>query len=270
MDLEILLHYYNQLLKQVIPRQVREEVKRWRRQFDLRKHGSLEIYTCPVCYHKGRFIADPEVSYRYAAICAHCGAQERHRLQALVLNELLKNPNLGSGSMLHFAPEPFFVERFKNRFERYETADYYDKNQQHVVDIRDLPFADESYDFVYASHVLEHVDEDRLALREVYRILRKGGVAVLPVPIVVDETIEYPEPSPTEFFHVRAPGVDYFDRYREFFDRVDLISSDDFSVDHQTHIIEDRSVFPNQFCPYRTPQSGDRHLEYVPICYRFK
>ena len=43
------------------------------------------------------------------------------------------------------------------------------------VDIQALPFLDDSYDLVYASLVLEHVNDDKEAIREICRVLKPGG-----------------------------------------------------------------------------------------------
>ena len=83
-----------------------------------------------------------------------------------------------------------------------------------------MELEDESFDLIYASHVLEHVQYDIQALHEIRRVLTKNGIAILPVPIVCEETIEYPEPNPAEHLHCRAPGIDYFDKYKSVFSKV--------------------------------------------------
>jgi ubiquinone/menaquinone biosynthesis C-methylase UbiE len=50
------------------------------------------------------------------------------------------------------------------------------------VDIHTLPFADASFDKVLMTEVLEHLAEDRVAMREVFRVLKPGGVLALSVP----------------------------------------------------------------------------------------
>lgn len=50
------------------------------------------------------------------------------------------------------------------------------------ADIRALPLADESFDFVYTMGTIEHVEEYELCIREVRRVLRPGGSAVIGVP----------------------------------------------------------------------------------------
>lgn len=49
-----------------------------------------------------------------------------------------------------------------------------------------LPFRDGSFDLVLALEVLEHVEEDVLMLRELVRVLRPGGIAVVSVPLHMD------------------------------------------------------------------------------------
>jgi SAM-dependent methyltransferase len=51
-----------------------------------------------------------------------------------------------------------------------------------------LPDADR--DLVIAYHVLEHIPDDRAAMKEMRRILRPGGMALLEVPLRGDETDE--------------------------------------------------------------------------------
>jgi SAM-dependent methyltransferase len=45
-----------------------------------------------------------------------------------------------------------------------------------------LPFCDDSFDAVTMLDVLEHLSDDRLALAEVWRVLRPGGALVMSVP----------------------------------------------------------------------------------------
>ncbi len=137
----------------------------------------------------------------------------------------------------------------------------------HYVNLLELPFADESYDFVYASHVLEHISDDNKAIAEIRRILRPDGVAILPVPLTGEKTIEYPQPNPNEAYHVRAPGLDYYDRYNKYFSRVEKFTSDMFSQNYQLFIYEDRTKWPTDDCPLLPPSEGKRHIDLVPVCY---
>jgi hypothetical protein len=92
-------------------------------------------------------------------------------------------------------------------------------------------------------------------------------VAILPVPVVCEKTIEYPKPNPRESNHVRAPGLDYFDRYEPFFSKVERNTSAMLPGRYQLFVYEDRSGWPTPECPLRTPSPGKKHLDVVPVCY---
>jgi SAM-dependent methyltransferase len=151
----------------------------------------------------------------------------------------------------------------------YNTADFHAEGVDLQVDLRDMTsIPGASFDLVIASHVLEHIDQDDKAIREIYRIVATGGCAILPVPLLADETVEYPDVSVWEHNHVRAPGIDYFERYREVFDRVDVVTSEGVAQDSQPWLNENRIRFPNRFMPYRPAQAGTRHLDAIPICWK--
>ena len=228
-----------------------------------------EPFECPVCNYSGPFAdLDGFAGVRKHAMCPQCKALERHRLQYLVVSDFLtKNDGLAM-SMLHFAPEAFFRGMFSQRFGKYETADLFMPGVNHKADLINLPFPDESYDVIYASHVLEHIKDDRKAIQEINRVLKPNGVAFLPVPVVCEKTIEYAVANPTEAGHVRAPGLDYFDKYKGVFDRVEIYSSDSFPEKYQLFVYEDRTAWPTEDCPLRPPSQGSHHLDFVPVCFK--
>jgi SAM-dependent methyltransferase len=91
------------------------------------------------------------------------------------------------------------------------------------LSIEELPFDDSSCDAVICNHVLEHVADDRKAMREILRVLRPGGWALLQVPIDRERlyTIEDPTASALErrlrfgqHDHVRSYGADYIERLK--------------------------------------------------------
>jgi Methyltransferase domain len=69
------------------------------------------------------------------------------------------------------------------------------------VDMQELQGDDQTYDFVFASSALKNLPNVYKAVSKARRILMRNGIAILPVPIVADRTIEYPEPNPSEFGH---------------------------------------------------------------------
>ena len=234
----------------------------------LLRNFNKKKFTCPICDYCGPLedIHFP-TGLRKHAQCPKCKALERHRLQYLVVNKYLNERNSLVQKMIHFAPEPFFKKVFSKHFGQYETADLNMSGVDHKVDLLELPFDDQSYDFVFASHVLEHIPNDRQAISEIRRILKPSGVAMLPVPLVCEKTIEYSEPNPLENHHVRAPGFDYFDRYDRYFSKVDKITSNSFLGKFQLFCYEDRSGWPTKECPLRPSTQGEKHLDIVPVCY---
>ena len=87
-----------------------------------------------------------------------------------------------------------------------------------AVDITNITFDDNSFDLIMCTHVLEHIPDDRKAMRELYRVLKKGGLAFLNVPLFNRaKTLENPEYNTPELRlkyygqadHVRAYGQDY-------------------------------------------------------------
>lgn len=234
----------------------------------LSKRSSDGPFLCPSCGFSGRFAAAYAATGRRPyAICPSCGARERHRLQSLVLDLLLQRYDFSKLRVLHMAPELLIEKRFKAAGAEYVSADIDPVGVDLQIDLTCIDQPDDSYDVVYASHVLEHIRDDTAALREIVRILRPGGFAVLPVPLVGLVTIEYPEPVLSEELHVRGPAPDYYDRYQLFFDRVERYSSQEFDEKYQTWVYEDRSKYPTVWCPYRRPTLGARHLDIVPIAY---
>lgn len=221
-------------------------------------------FSCPICGYNGPFLS----VRRKNELCPNCGSAERHRLQFLVLQELSKKYDFSQMSMLHVAPEPFFSKSFRKKFLNYATMDIQKKkNIDYQADLRDLPFEDNTYDCFFASHVLEHIQNDRKAISEIHRILKPGGLAIVPVPITSKKTIEYSEPNPYEAYHVRAPGLDYFERYLEYFKDLEEFSSKEFPEKYQLYVYEDRSQLPNSKMPLREAMSGEKHIEFVPVCF---
>jgi SAM-dependent methyltransferase len=232
------------------------------------QHRHAPLFTCSICNYHGVFVPlDGVAGTRKYAQCPNCFALERHRIQYLVVQSILETLDSTDMRMLHFAPEPFLQPFFSSRFGQYETADLCMKNVDHKVDLQHLPFADQSYDLVFASHVLEHIVDDKKAVSEIRRILKPGGIAILPVPIVGNQTVEYSVPNSYEEDHVRAPGFDYYDRYHSYFSKIDYYSSEAFPEQFQLFIYEDRSQYPVEKFPLRQTMDGEKHIDIVPVCY---
>ena len=187
---------------------------------------------CPVCgCRRRKFLPYGYVVQRENALCPNCLALERHRLLWLWL---IRESDLGRGAialprMLHIAPEVALMRRLRKMYdatpERYVTADLESPLADMHFDIQHIPLEDESFDAVIANHILEHVEDDRLAMRELCRIMRRGGWGVILSPIdegrentFEDDSI-IDEQKRTRVFgqydHRRIYGRDYADRLRE-------------------------------------------------------
>jgi len=179
---------------------------------------------CPVCSKSSRRFRQFGLVPREDAQCAHCGALERHRFLWLYLSRKTDIFDGTPKKMLHVAPESCFESRFKERLgDNYLTADLFNPRAMVKMDITDIEYANESFDVIYCSHVLEHVQDDKGAMREFFRVLKNDGWAILLVPITSEKTFENPSiVDPLErlkYFgqkdHVRRYGQDYVDRLRE-------------------------------------------------------
>jgi len=233
----------------------------------LQLDSARERFTCPICSYTGVFLNRKcETGTRAHAQCPQCKGLERHRLQWLAVKELQKELEFTKLHVLHMAPEMFIQMRLRPLCASYLSADISGKGVDRKEDLTRLSFADGSFDLVYCSHVLEHIKDDLAAIREVRRILAPGGIAILPVPFISDVTVEYAEPNWHEHGHVRAPGLDYIERYRPYFGSVRVFASEDFDDRYQVHIYEDRSHWPTPTLPNRRASAGLRHSDYVPIC----
>ena len=127
--------------------------------------------------------------------------------------------------LLHFAPEPAFHKIFKNCNNiSYDTIDLNSPLAEIKADICDLPIENDTYDYILCNHVLEHIDDDIKAMRELYRVLKKGGIGIFQIPIDVERKNTFEDPSITspkqrnkifgQYDHVRIYGMDYFDRLK--------------------------------------------------------
>lgn len=179
---------------------------------------------CPLCEKSSGRFRQFGIVPRENAQCFHCGALERHRLLWLFVSTRTDLFDGTAKKMLHVAPEPCIESRLKQHLgDNYLTADLFNARAMVKMDITNIEYPDQSFDVIYCSHVLEHVQDDRKAMREFCRVLKSDGWAVLIVPITAEETFENPsivEPEERlkvfgQADHVRRYGPDYVDRLRE-------------------------------------------------------
>ena len=151
---------------------------------------------------------------------------ERHRLLWLYLkNETDFFNATEKKKVLHFAPEQAFYKLFRNQKNLdYTTTDLFSPLADVKADICDLPFEDNSYDVILCNHVLEHIPDDTIAMQELFRVLKPGGMAILQIPQELARATTFADDSITDqkerakifgqYDHVRIYGRDYFDKLR--------------------------------------------------------
>lgn len=197
---------------------------------------------CPVCGKSSRRFKPSPIDRREDAQCVHCDALERHRLVWLFIQKKTTLFDGKSKKMLHVAPESCLEPRFRERLgDNYITADLFNPRAMVKMDITDIQYADQSFNVIACSHVLEHVQDDRRAMREFCRVLKNDGWAIFLVPVTSDHTIEDPSIiDPKERLrvfgqadHVRRYGPDFVDRLREAGFTVEVIRTNDVVNDKE-------------------------------------
>ncbi len=201
---------------------------RLRKQFKIKLLARLlagNNVTCNICGHS--YASFLPYLDRANALCPNCGSLERTRLIYHFVQELdLIKDNT---RLLHIAPEQCLFDIFKKQLgEHYIPADKFEEVYDYPegtreMDITDIPLEDESVDGIICIHVLEHIQDDRKAISELYRVLKKGGFAILQVPYDKDRSTTYEDASVTspearrqhfgQFDHVRIYGRDFLDRF---------------------------------------------------------
>jgi len=128
--------------------------------------------------------------------------------------------------LLHIAPEQSFYRIFKKlKNIKYTTYDLNSPLASIKGDICNMPFMDNSFDFLLCNHVLEHIKDDKKAMSEIYRVLNINGTAILQVPLNQNSKNTLEDNSITnkkeriekfgQYDHVRLYGMDYFERLKK-------------------------------------------------------
>ena len=192
---------------------------------------------CPLCGSRyRRFMPYGYVTSREDALCPHCLSLERHRMIWLWLKE---SSNLFEGypRLLHIAPEVSLMRHFKRHYrdsKNYITADLESPLADLHFDVQSIPLEDQSVDVIICNHLLEHVEDDRRAMAELYRILKPGGWGIMLVPedrgratTFEDDTITDPDERTRifgQYDHRRIYGKDYDERLQKVGFRVERIA----------------------------------------------
>lgn len=116
---------------------------------------------------------------RSNALCPKCTSLERHRLFKSWFDLFKRKLPIGS-KILHFAPEEFLIKHFVDiSKENYLSVDIKLGRAMKVENIINLSFANDSFDFIFCSHVLHHIQNDDVAIKELHRVLKNEGTLAL-------------------------------------------------------------------------------------------
>ena len=130
--------------------------------------------------------------FKYA--CPRCAASDRDRLYALYFEERLKNTPPGKKyNLLDIAPSALRPYLKKKPEINYRCCDLYFPDVDDKVDLTDMSiYEDGRFDIFVCSHVLEHIKDDKKAMRELYRVLKPGGwgIAMVPINTSIEDTFE--------------------------------------------------------------------------------
>jgi SAM-dependent methyltransferase/ribosomal protein S27AE len=234
-----------------------------------------ERYSCPICGYRGPFKSkrmsglpgaarDGAKVVRRQSKCPRCGSVERHRLQSLVLDEWLPGFEAGTKAMLHIAPEPCLQPRLREAFGTYHTMDLFRDDVDFNEDVQAMSFGDASYDAVFVSRVLSIPPDFGKSLREIRRVLRPGGVAI--ISEYLDRETTEPDDDP-ETEAARFFGVDVVEDYERVFDRVETRSCDEFDGEHQLINLLVRDGKPVDDVPRLVRAPGLGVKEVLFLCY---
>lgn len=196
-----------------------------------------ENYDCNVCGKSASFFltsgADSELfskkkivggGERKNAICPFCNSMDRFRWFQYVL-ETQTDIYTKQNKILHFAPEAQIEDKLRQKNPEYLSADIAEGIADVVEDITNLSFTDQTFDYIIFNHVLEHIRDEKSAMKEVKRCIKPTGRIILSVPICWEEktferddivTPQEREKHYGQNDHVRLYGYDFQKRMEEY------------------------------------------------------
>jgi len=157
--------------------------------------------------------------------CPACGSSDRERWLKLVLE---KKTNIFTGTcrVLHIAPEASIEPLIRsNPLCDYYTGDYQAGKAMNIVDATNIQFKDCFFDYIIMNHVLEHIENEKLCMEEIQRVLKTDGVLILSFPVctdmatdddatVIDEDMRLKRYGQKD--HVRLYGNDFKSRLERY------------------------------------------------------
>lgn len=202
--------------------------------FRRNKDNSLKVI-CPCCGWEGKQFL--ERRNRKNSQCLGCGSLSRHRWLYLELEKIFDKKMLPTNPyILHVAPEKSIrnlLEK-KTQGKNYISIDNIPGKAWLNADLTNLKgFSNNYFDLVFVSHVLEHIEDEKNAIKEIYRVLKRGGLALICSPINYQrkKTREFTEDEMLLHSdqHVREYGRDFFSLLRKNKFKVKIVRSVTYS-----------------------------------------
>ncbi len=172
--------------------------------------------------------------YRECVVCPVCGALDRERWLKYVLQNFTSLFSACKCTVLHIAPEPVVYRLLRgNDLCDYYTGDIFISGRaQHKIDLTDIQFKDEFFDYIIVNHVFEHIVNIEKAFCEIKRVLKSSGKLITSFPICTDmKTIEDYSLTEDERLvrfgqrdHVRLFGNDYREYIESYGFRTEILS----------------------------------------------
>jgi predicted SAM-dependent methyltransferase len=202
---------------------------------------------------------DPNLpSHAQSRISPDSGAREGLRLQWLYLKHetnLMKEKI----NLLHFGPEYCYYRKFKemNNINYYPVDKNNNKYSKDIIyaDLTELNIEANTFEMIICNHVLEHVENDKKAIKEMYRALKPGGTAIITVPIDSTRIETYEDLSVTkskdrerefgQWDHLRYYGLDFQQRLESagFIAKTEHYARSFSNGDYEKYGLADEPIF---------------------------
>jgi SAM-dependent methyltransferase len=177
--------------------------------------------------------------------CYYCDCNDRERHLFMFFDRLSIWDKFRNARILHFAPEKHLSEKIKQHLPlEYIKCDLYPKKDWREIDITKIDFNDSYFDILICNHVIEHVPDHLLALKEITRVLKKDGIAIIQTPY-----------SELLYNHFEDPNINT-DELRLLFygqeDHVRIVSKRQFIDELNKYfivkIVKNQDLFSDQDC----------------------
>jgi predicted SAM-dependent methyltransferase len=141
-------------------------------------------YFCNICNFRMSEFVKLE---NHDQLCPKCGSLGRTRR----LWSLLENETQGK-KILHFSPSKSLKKKLDSLDDiEHITTDYLGEFEaMKKLNIESIDEPNEEYDLIICFHVLEHIENDTMAMEELLRILKQGGMCIIQTPFKVGEIYE--------------------------------------------------------------------------------